>query len=328
MPTLGNGSDKLKVVFAGTPEFAAHTLQAILDSQHEVIAVYTQPDRPAGRGKKLTASPVKQLALDNDLPVYQPLSLKAADDQQIFTELEADIMIVVAYGLILPKAILDVPKLGCLNVHASLLPRWRGAAPIQRAIAAGDATSGVTIMQMDEGLDTGNMLFKTQCDIGENETGEQLHDKLATLGANALIECLSLSVKGEKQDDELANYAHKLSKKEAVIQWQQPAQTIHNLVRAFNSWPVATTKINDKVCRVWQTQVLDTADLLETTTQYSNNQTPGTILSASKTGIDVATSDGTLRITQLQLQGGKVLSIEALLNSKKSLFEPGQQFLN
>jgi len=185
-------SNKLKIIFAGTPEFASETLEAIVQSQHQVIAVYTQPDRPAGRGKKLTASPVKQLALQHEIPVHQPQTLKSAEDQQILSDLEADIMVVVAYGLILPKAVLDSPKLGCLNIHASLLPRWRGAAPIQRAIAAGDTQSGITIMQMDEGLDTGEMLLKKQCPIKTNDTGEQLHDRLAALGASAIVECLDV----------------------------------------------------------------------------------------------------------------------------------------
>lgn len=333
---MATEAEKLRIIFAGTPEFAATTLEAILDgaqqNHHEVIAVYTQPDRPAGRGKRLTASPVKQLALNSKIPIHQPHTLKSVEDQQIFLALDADLMIVVAYGLILPKVILDGPRLGCLNVHASILPRWRGAAPIQRAIAAGDSVSGITIMQMDEGLDTGDMLLKKQCIIDANATGEQLHDQLAELGAAALIEslkCISQKSKnqkglsGEKQNDELATYAHKLSKNEASIQWDQPTQTLHNLVRAFNSWPVATTKIAGKICRIWNTVLPDVNSLEEGNT---DDRLPGTIVSADKKGIDVITGDGMLRITRLQLEGGKELDVAAILNSKKDLFQPGHHF--
>ena len=344
-PNKPEDAAKLRVIFAGTPEFASSTLQAIMASKHQVVAVYTQPDRPAGRGKKLTASPVKQLALEHEIPVFQPRNFKAKEDQKNFSELDADIMVVVAYGLILPKVILNCPRLGCLNVHASLLPRWRGAAPIQRAIAAGDSTSGITIMQMDEGLDTGEMLLKKQCEIGDNETGEQLHDKLAPLGATALLECLNLlteecSAKAdqnrlhpEKQDNNLVTYAHKLSKQEATMQWSQSAISLHNLVRAFKSWPIATSKINDVTCRIWETTVPEKELWPETgSTQgqsanpQTNNLEPGTIISANKAGIDVLTGDGILRITRLQLQGKKPLNVDALLNSKKALFKPGLHF--
>ena len=305
-------SNKLKIIFAGTPEFASETLEAIVQSQHQVIAVYTQPDRPAGRGKKLTASPVKQLALQHEIPVHQPQTLKSAEDQQILSDLEADIMVVVAYGLILPKAVLDSPKLGCLNIHASLLPRWRGAAPIQRAIAAGDTQSGITIMQMDEGLDTGEMLLKKQCPIKTNDTGEQLHDRLAALGASAIVECLDVFIQYRSSEGS-----------QSCIKPEKPARKLHDMIRAFNSWPITSTRISDTTCRIWESVIPD-RDFL--TNPEANDYQPGTIISANKSGIDVTTGDGILRITRLQLQGGKVLAVDAILNSKKALFQPGHQF--
>ncbi|WP_081136608.1 methionyl-tRNA formyltransferase, partial [Halomonas sp. BC2] len=242
----------LRVVFAGTPDFAASSLAALLDSEHEVVAVYTQPDRPAGRGRKLTPSPVKQLAQAQALPVYQPISLKDAEAQAELAALNADVMVVVAYGLLLPQAVLDTPRLGCINVHASLLPRWRGAAPIQRAIEAGDSASGVTIMQMDAGLDTGAMLHEVRTPITPRTTGGDLHDRLAIQGANALIHVLDNldngSLQATAQPDEGVTYAAKLSKAEAELDFSQPAEQLARKIRAFNPWPVAWCALgNDRL---------------------------------------------------------------------------------
>lgn len=310
--------EPLKVIFAGTPEFAAEALQALLRSQHDVIAVYTQPDRPAGRGRKLTPSPVKQLALEHDINIYQPVSLKDPEAQQQLADLNADVMVVVAYGLLLPLPVLQAPRLGCINIHASLLPRWRGAAPIQRAILAGDAETGVTIMQMDEGLDTGDMLLKQTCSIEREDTAQTLHDRLADIGATAVIEVLDQLGAGtatpEKQDDSLSNYAAKLSKAEALIDWQQRAYRIERLVHAFNPWPVAQTGLGEQMLRIWQALSLDG----ETTDKPS-----GTVIKADKFGIDVATGEGVLRILSAQLPGGKPLAAVDLLNARKELKQPG-----
>ncbi|MBL1277164.1 MAG: methionyl-tRNA formyltransferase [Ectothiorhodospiraceae bacterium] len=310
---MANG---LKIVFAGTPEFAASSLAALLDSEHELLAVYTQPDRPAGRGRKLTASPVKALALEHGLPVMQPLSLRDEEAQQQLAQWNADVLVVVAYGLILPKAVLDAPRLGCINVHASLLPRWRGAAPIQRAILAGDSETGVTIMQMDVGLDTGDMLHIVRCPIEASDTAEILHDRLAALGATALRDTLAVIAQGktqpERQDDELTCYAKKLQKAEAQIDWQQSAVQLSRTIRAFNPWPVAFTPHEGKNLRIWLAEVIDDKNTTE-------NTLPGTVLAESREGIDVATGDGVLRITQLQLPGGKALSAEQFLNAHSVL---------
>ncbi len=306
----------LRILFAGTPEFAAIHLQALINSEHEVIGVYTQPDRPAGRGKKLQPSPVKQVALDNGLPVYQPLNFKDAADVEQLKSLNADVMVVVAYGLILPQSVLDAPKYGCLNVHASLLPRWRGAAPIQRCIEAGDKLTGITIMQMDKGLDTGDMLSKVTTGILADDTGGTLHDRLAELGPPALLTTLAQVEAGtlnpEKQNDALANYAHKLLKEEALIQWQQPADEIALRVRAFNPFPMAYTLLGDERIRVLM------AEPLEKTTHLL----PGTILNVSTQGLDVACGDGVLRITQVQLPGKKAMAIADVINGQPQLFQP------
>jgi len=233
----------LKIIFAGTPEFSVAPLAALLESGHKVIAVYTQPDRPAGRGRKLTASPVKQLALEHSIPVFQPKNFREEADLLQLEELQADLMVVVAYGLLLPQRVLGAPRLGCINIHASLLPRWRGAAPIQRSILAGDSETGITIMEMEAGLDTGPMLLKKSCAIGSEDTGGSLHDRLSPLGAEALLEALpgiaDGSLKAEVQDDTKAEYAAKLNKSEAVMDWQRSAQDLGRQVRAFNPWPVA-----------------------------------------------------------------------------------------
>ncbi|EKO3933513.1 methionyl-tRNA formyltransferase [Vibrio fluvialis] len=312
-------SQSLRIVFAGTPDFAARHLAALLSSEHEVIAVYTQPDRPAGRGKKLTASPVKNLALEHNIPVYQPENFKSDEAKQELAALNADIMVVVAYGLLLPKAVLDTPKLGCINVHGSILPRWRGAAPIQRSIWAGDAETGVTIMQMDVGLDTGDMLKIATLPIEASDTSGSMYDKLAELGPQALVECLSDIAQGTavavKQDDALANYAQKLSKEEAKIDWTLSAQAIERCVRAFNPWPMSHFAVADNQIKVWQARV----------EAGSSNQAAGTILKADKTGIYVATGEEILVLESLQIPGKKALPVQDILNARASWFEVGSQ---
>ncbi|MGY3944731.1 methionyl-tRNA formyltransferase [Aeromonas tecta] len=311
--------NKLKLIFAGTPDFAARHLAALLSSDHEVVAVYTQPDKPAGRGQKLTASPVKELALAHDLPVYQPASLRNEEAQAELAALGADLMVVVAYGLILPKVVLDTPRLGCINVHGSLLPRWRGAAPIQRSIWAGDAETGVTIMQMDVGLDTGAMIRKVTCPIAHDETSTSLYDKLAELGPQALVDTVNAMAAGEaraeEQDDALANYAQKLSKEEARIDWSMDAAAIERCIRAFNPWPISWFEVAEQTIKVWQAEVIDT----------EHGQTAGTLLKADKQGIDVATGKGVLRLLALQPPGKKAMSASDLLNSRRDWFVPGTQ---
>lgn len=308
-------SQSLRIVFAGTPDFAARHLAALLSSEHEVIAVYTQPDRPAGRGKKLTASPVKNITLEHDIPVYQPVNFKSDEAKQELKDLNADIMVVVAYGLLLPQAVLDTPKLGCINVHGSILPRWRGAAPIQRSIWAGDAQTGVTIMQMDIGLDTGDMLKIATLPIEATDTSATMYDKLAELGPQALVECLADIASGnaapEKQNDDEANYASKLSKDEAKIDWNQPAEFIERCVRAFNPWPMSFFSVEENNIKVWQSRVEDNA----------TESVAGTILKADKTGIYVATGQGTLVLEQIQIPGKKAMPVSDVLNSKASWFE-------
>lgn len=314
-------SKALRVIFAGTPDFAAKHLAAILESHHQVVAVYSQPDRPAGRGKKLTASPVKQLALEHKLPVMQPVSLKDADAQQALAEFEADIMVVVAYGLLLPKVVLDTPRLGCINVHGSILPRWRGAAPIQRAIWAGDKQTGVTIMQMDEGLDTGPMLSTATLAIQATDTSATLYEKLAELGPTALVEALN-NIHGlspETQDDSQANYAKKLSKEEARIDWLLPAEQLERNVRAFNPWPMAFIPLEKGPMKVWQAQVQS---------HNQSNAQPGQILSASKEGLLIACGEDAgqgLLLQRLQLPGKKPMAVGDILNGKPDWLEEGKQ---
>ncbi|MFM5820233.1 methionyl-tRNA formyltransferase [Aeromonas sanarellii] len=313
--------NKLKLIFAGTPDFAARHLAALLSSGHEVVAVYTQPDKPAGRGQKLTASPVKELALAHSLPVYQPASLRNEAAQAELAALGADLMVVVAYGLILPKAVLDTPRLGCINVHGSLLPRWRGAAPIQRSIWAGDAETGVTIMQMEVGLDTGAMIRKVSCPIAADETSASLYDKLAGLGPQALVDTLDAMAAGdtvaEPQDDALANYAEKLSKEEARIDWSMEAAAIERCIRAFNPWPISWFEVAGQTVKVWQAEVVPQA----------HGQAAGTLLKADKQGIEVATGQGVLRLLTLQPPGKKAMSVSDLLNSRRDWFEPGTQLI-
>lgn len=308
----------LRIIFAGTPDFAAKHLAALLNSEHEVIAVYSPPDRPAGRGKKLAASEVKQLAVSHNIPVFQPISLRNEEALQELAALNADLMVVVAYSLILPKAALDIPRLGCINVHGSLLPRWRGAAPIQRAIWAGDAETGITIMQMDIGLDTGTMLHKVTCPIADDDTSASLYDKLAELGPQGLLATLAQinnnTVTPEVQDDEQANYAAKLSKEEANIDWTQSAIAIARQIRAFNPWPVSYTQIAEQNVKIWQASVS-----AETTEAQ-----PGTVLAATKLGIQVATGDGVLTLLNLQLAGKKSMPVQDILNARKEWFTVGQ----
>lgn len=298
----------LRIIFAGTPDFAATALSALIKSEHEVIAVYSQPDRPAGRGRKLRASPVKEVALEHDIPVYQPESLKDKDAQDELRALNADVMVVAAYGLLLPQAVLDIPRFGCLNIHASLLPRWRGAAPIQRAIAAGDKESGITIMQMNAGLDTGDILQLSACPITEQDSGGSLHDKLAEIGATAILETLenvaNNTLNPVAQDDALATYAHKLDKKEAQINWQDSAENIGRMIRAFNPWPVAYTQLEDKTLRIWQAKVLE----------LDSKEPAGTVITCDKKGIDISCGEGVLRILKLQPSGSKAMDVAAFMN--------------
>ena len=304
----------LRLLFAGTPDFAVPCLAALLDAGHEVIGVYTQPDRPAGRGRKLQMSPVKALALDRGLAVYQPESLKRDPEAvEQLRALGADLMVVVAYGLLLPVAVLEAPRLGCVNVHASLLPRWRGAAPIQRAILAGDAETGVCIMRMEAGLDTGPVYHRVATPIDPRETGGTLHDRLAELGARALVEALPGLAEGsrapEAQDDALATYAHKLSKEEAAIDWSAPAIAIERQVRAFDPWPVAQTTLEGATLRIWSAEAESEGDA-------EGSEAPGTVVGADRTGIRVATGSGTLRLTRLQPAGKKPMSAADYLNAR------------
>lgn len=307
----------MNTIFAGTPEFALPSLQALLESGYQVVAVYTQPDRPKGRGRHLLMSPIKQLALEKNLPVCQPITLRNVDEQKKLAAWKADLMVVVAYGLILPQAVLAIPPLGCINVHASLLPRWRGAAPIQRAILAGDEETGISIMQMDEGLDTGQVLQEVSCKIEQADTSQTLQDRLAKLGAQALLASLNNIEQGnyqlKPQDNHGTTYARKIDKAEAEIDWSQNADVIARMIRAFNPKPVAYTFLGALLLRVWAAKVLD---------QTSNNP-PGTILRVGDQGIDVMTGKGSLRLLQLQLPGGRCLPASALLHSKSHLFNVG-----
>ncbi|MGZ4999401.1 MAG: methionyl-tRNA formyltransferase [Methylomonas sp.] len=301
----------MKIVFAGTPDFAVPTLQALLDSPHEVCAVYSQPDRPAGRGRKLTASPVKALAMANSIPVYQPENLKHDDDVAQLAALKPDLIVVVAYGLILPQKVLDIPRLGCINVHGSLLPRWRVAAPIHRALMAGDARTGITIMKVVKKLDAGDMLYKAECPITATDTSSSLHDQLAEIGAKGLIHVVSQIENGtsvaEPQDEALVTYAHKLEKSEAILDWQKSAIELDRQIRGLNAWPVAQTTFKGEVLRVWCSKVADKTTSLP----------PGTI-SCDDHELDVATGNGVLRLLEVQLPGGKRIAGKDFLNAHQT----------
>lgn len=313
----------MKIIFAGTPEFSARSLEAILKAGHEVIAVYTQPDRRAGRGKKILKSPVKCVAETHNIPVYQPEKLTDLNAQKELAALEPDLMIVAAYGLLLPPAVLNTPRFGCVNIHASLLPRWRGAAPIQRAIQAGDTETGITIMQMDEGLDTGNMLMKVSTPITDDDTGGSLHDRLAEIGASAILSYLALLTEhcrthgdietGEAQNNDEANYAHKLSKQEAAINWSDDARQICLTIRAFNPWPVAFLTCKNERVRIFEAEELPV--------QHSTR--PGTVLEKTKHGVVVSCGKNAIRILTLQLPGAKAISASAFFNGGKNMLNVG-----
>lgn len=315
--TANASGHRLRVVFAGTPDFAARHLQALIDAGHHIVGVFTQPDRPAGRGKKLAQSPVKQLAAAHGLPVFQPDTLKTADSQQLLINLQPDVMVVVAYGLLLPQAVLAIPCHGCINVHASLLPRWRGAAPIQRAIEAGDRETGVTIMQMDAGLDTGAMLSKVHCTISDHDTGGSLHDRLADIGPPALLATLHAIAAGalqaEPQDDSQSNYAPKISKQEAAIDWQQSADAIARKVRAFDPFPVAHTQVDGQPLRIWQAEPV----------AIDTRQAPGTVVAVDDDSVTVACGQGALVIREAQLPGKKRLPMADILRGHGALFTAG-----
>ena len=310
----------LKIIFAGTPDFAAVALRTLLEAKQNIVAVYTQPDRPAGRGRKLTASPVKALALENNIAVEQPVNFKDAMTVQTLAAYQADLMIVAAYGLLLPEAVLSTPRLGCMNIHASLLPRWRGAAPIQRAILAGDEQTGVTIMQMDAGLDTGDMLLKKPTAITLGDTAAILHDRLATLGAEAILETLELLASGQhkphKQDASRATYAKKLQKDEAWINWQQDATQIHRQIRAFNPWPISQSQYAESIIRIHEADAL----------AGMASAQAGEILGYDKTGLRVACQSGQLLIRRCQLPGNKAMPIAELYNGHPQLFTVGTCF--
>ena len=298
----------LKIIFAGTPDFSVPALEALIQSEHQVIAVYSQPDRPAGRGRKLTASPVKQKALAESIAVFQPDNLKDTTVQQQLAALNADIMIVVAYGLILPEIVLNTPKYGCLNIHASLLPRWRGAAPIQRAIEQGDPETGVTIMQMDKGLDTGDMLAVLATEIQPEDTSQTLHDRLSKLGSIALLQTLNEVQTGAlqpiKQDNKDVIYAEKLSKAEAQLDWSQDAQILVRKIQAFNPWPVAFTQFKGKPLRIWQAKLLSN----DLNNPAKTLKSPGVVLNIDKNGFEVATGNGIIQLTLVQPSGKKAMS--------------------
>ncbi|NYF21028.1 methionyl-tRNA formyltransferase [Xanthomonas sp. JAI131] len=303
----------MKIVFAGTPDFAVPSLRAAAQ-RHEVVAVYTQPDRPAGRGRGLTPSPVKLEAVARGIPVLQPETLRSPEALQTLRALQPDLMVVVAYGLILPKAVLAIPTHGCWNVHASLLPRWRGAAPIQRAIEAGDSETGVCLMQMEAGLDTGPVLMSQRTPIGDSETGGQLHDRLAALGAQVLADGLGLLRAGirpvpQPQPDAGVTYAHKLDKAQARLDWQQPAAQLALRVRAFNPWPITEAVLAGERVRIHGAVALELA----------HAQPPGTVLAASRQGIDIACGQGALRLRVLQREGGKAITAADYLNARRDL---------
>ena len=308
----------LNIIFAGTPEFGLPSLNALYHSSHYITAIYTQPDRPAGRGRKLQLSAIKQWALANNVPIYQPLNFKQPETINELADLKPDVIVVIAYGLIVPKAVLDIPRLGCINVHASLLPRWRGASPIQHAVLYGDLQSGVTIMQMDVGMDTGAMLCKAECPILPSDTAGSLHDKLSLLSVNPLLTTLDKLAEGKassvKQNDQLATYAGKISKEDAKINWCDSAVQIDQKIRAFNPWPIAYSLLGEDVLRIHQAHFSE----VECT-----DNIPGTVLSINKNGMLVASGNKSILIEKIQFPGGKAITIADWLNSRKMQLYPG-----
>jgi methionyl-tRNA formyltransferase len=300
----------LNIIYAGTPEFAVPPLQALVGSRHQVAAVYTQPDRPAGRGRKLQPSPIKQLAMENAIPVEQPPSLRDPDARERLAAYQPDLMVVAAYGLILPRQVLEIPRLGCVNIHASLLPRWRGAAPIQRAILAGDEVTGITLMQMDQGLDTGAMLASQQVPIGPSTTAAELHDSLKQVGADLLMSHLDAIEQGklspQVQDDQLATYADKLVKQEARIDWSKSATELAREVRAYDPWPVSHCALDDQNVKVWRAEAA----------QGNSDHPPGQVVQHDRQALEVACGDGVLRISELQFAGKKRQTSDQLLNAR------------
>lgn len=320
MTDMTGKSRPLRIIYAGTPEFAVPALQALIDSPHEVVAVYTKPDRPVGRGRKIVFSDVKQQALAANIAIEQPESLKAIEAQDTLRAYNADVMVVAAYGLLLPQAVLDIPTYGCLNIHGSLLPRWRGAAPIQRAIAAGDSETGITIMQMDKGLDTGDMLYKSTIPISHTDTGQSIHDALAAQGALDIMQVIDKishsqqRLQGEVQDERLATYAHKLTKAEARIDWQDSAQHIDAKVRAFNPWPMCYTHYHGKPMKIHYTSVKPTNTDTDNGDTLKRSLTAGSVIRESKVGIEVSTGDGILIIHRLQMPGKRAMDVTSFLN--------------
>jgi|TARA_B110000091_G_C13718756_1_gene433822 methionyl-tRNA formyltransferase len=317
-------SKALRIIFAGTPDFAAEHLAALIKSQHQVVAVYCPPDKPAGRGKKLTACATKELALANKLIIEQPVNFKEQEVQQQLISYNADVMVVVAYGLLLPEVVLSAPKLGCINVHGSILPKWRGAAPIQRSLEAGDNETGVTLMQMDKGLDTGAMILIARCAITSTDTSASLYQKLAKLGPNTLLEGLNLMGTDNYpqivQDNNNSTYAAKLDKNEAELNWQLTAEVLDRKIRAYIPWPVAQFTFIDKKntlhkIKVWQASIINTID---------NNQDVGTIIAIDKKGIVVSTGQGGIRLETLQLPGKKALPVKDIINGRADWFKAGQ----
>ncbi|MFI4937365.1 MAG: methionyl-tRNA formyltransferase [Candidatus Berkiellales bacterium] len=308
----------MKVAFAGTPEFAKIQLQALLESNHQVVVVYTQPDKPAGRGQHLHFSSVKTLALQHGLPVEQPTSLKSNDAAEILKQYQPDVMIVAAYGMILPPAILALPRFGCINVHASLLPRWRGASPIQQAILAGDNTTGITMMKMDLGLDTGDILMQNDCAITADDTAGTLYDKLALLGAKMLLDDLEtlVNMTPQPQDPQLVTHASKISKDDGNLNWDLKAAELERQIRAFNPWPIAYSHIDHTLFRIWHAK----------TKPLSSKATPGKIIDHDQEGVSVATQEGALVITQGQLPGKKIMPMLEILKGHHELFAVGKQF--